>query len=307
MTKPDINLVVLLGATASGKTHLAVDAARQLNAEIISADSRQVYRGMDIGTGKDLQEYAEVPYHMIDIVDPGYEFNVFEFQQRFCQQFSQINQRQKLPLLCGGTGMYLDAVLRNYQLIEVPTNDSLRQQLEPLTDEQLRDKLLELDPKQHNRSNLDQRSRLIRAIEIASAASNDQPPQPLLDQLHPLVFGLRWPREILRRRITTRLKQRLDEGMIEEVEALHQQGTSWQTLEFYGLEYRFIAQHLQQKLNRNDMVQKLNSAIHQFAKRQETWFRRMERQGCQIHWLDGDQQPLQQLMAVVAKYSTIKE
>ncbi|MCD6527569.1 MAG: tRNA (adenosine(37)-N6)-dimethylallyltransferase MiaA [Desulfuromonas sp.] len=306
MTNPAINLVVLLGATASGKTRLAVDAARLLNAEIISADSRQVYRGMDIGTGKDLQEYAEIPYHMIDIVDPGYEFNVFEFQQRFCQQFKQITQNGKLPLLCGGTGMYLDAVLRNYQLIEVPVNEALREQLDPLSDDELRQRLLQLTPNQHNRSNLDQRSRLIRAIEIASSGS-DQPAQPLLDHLQPLVFGLRWPREVLRQRITLRLKQRLNEGMIDEVLSLHQQGASWQTLEFYGLEYRFIAQYLQQKLNRNDMVQKLGSAIHQFAKRQETWFRRMERNGCQIHWLDGDGQPLQQLMAIITEHSDIKE
>nr|WP_320049634.1 tRNA (adenosine(37)-N6)-dimethylallyltransferase MiaA [uncultured Desulfuromonas sp.] len=296
-----INLIVLLGATATGKTRLAVDAARLLNAEIISADSRQVYRGMDIGTGKDLAEYAEIPYHLIDIVDPGYEFNVFEFQQAFCQAFEDIESRNHMPLLCGGTGLYLDAVLGDYRLAQVPRNDALRDELAALNDDHLRERLLQLAPQQHNETDLEERERILRAIEIASAPPAE--PHPVLQRLQPLVFGLHWERSIIRKRITARLKQRLEEGMIDEVARLHEQGTSWQALEFYGLEYRFIAQHLQGTLNRNDMVQKLNSAIHQFAKRQETWFRRMERRGCTIHWLQGDEQPLAEMMRIIDQHN----
>ena len=296
-----INLIVLLGATATGKTRLAVDAARLLNAEIISADSRQVYRGMDIGTGKDLAEYAEIPYHLIDIVDPGYEFNVFEFQQAFCRAFEDIERRDHMPLLCGGTGLYLDAVLGDYRLAQVPRNEALRDELAPLADDQLRQRLLQLAPQQHNETDLQERERILRAIEIASAPPAE--PHPVLQRLQPLVFGLHWERSIIRKRITARLKQRLEEGMIDEVARLHEQGTSWHALEFYGLEYRFIAQHLQGTLNRNDMVQKLNSAIHQFAKRQETWFRRMERRGCTIHWLQGDEQPLAEMMRIIDQHN----
>ncbi|WP_321532773.1 tRNA (adenosine(37)-N6)-dimethylallyltransferase MiaA [uncultured Desulfuromonas sp.] len=300
-TKPTINLIVLLGATATGKTRLAVEAARLLNAEIISADSRQVYRGMDIGTGKDLAEYEEIPYHLIDIVDPGYEFNVFEFQQRFCRAFEEIEQRDHLSLLCGGTGLYLDAVLGDYRLAQVPHNTALRAELKALDDAQLRERLMQLSPQQHNETDLVDRERTVRAIEIASAPPAK--PHPVLQRLQPLVFGLHWERSVIRKRITARLKQRLDEGMIDEVVQLHDRGTPWETLEFYGLEYRFIAEHLQGKLNRNDMVQKLNSAIHKFAKRQETWFRRMERHGCTIHWLQGDQHPLAQMMSIIGQYS----
>lgn len=303
LTTP-VNLIVLLGATASGKTHLAVETARLLQAEIISADSRQVYSGMDIGTGKDLQEYAEIPYHMIDIVKPGDPFDVFQFQQRFVPQFNTIHARDKMPLLCGGTGMYLDAILRNETMVTAPTNTELRHTLAPLSDDELQRQLLTLQPEQHNRTNLDDRERTLRAIEIA-VARNNTPSSALIPNLNPVVFGLRWQRDVLRKRISLRLKERLHEGMIEEVEQLHGHGVSWETLEFYGLEYRFIAQHLQQQINRNDMTQKLASAIHQFAKRQDTWFRRMERRGCQIHWLEGDQQPLQQLMAILATINKV--
>lgn len=299
MANTQHNLLVLLGATASGKTHLAVEIARIVQAEIISADSRQVYCGMDIGTGKDLNEYAEIPYHMIDIVNPGEEFDVFKFQQRFPPLFELIHQRNKMPLLCGGTGLYLDSILGNEAMVTAPINEALRQSFETLSDEELQTELIARQPEQHNRTNLNDRERTIRAIEIAQARRLT-PPTSLIDNLNPLIFGLRWPREILRKRITQRLKERLDEGMIEEVQHLHQQGVNWETLEFYGLEYRFIAQHLQGHLTRNDMVQKLASAIHQFAKRQDTWFRRMERNGYTIHWLDGDKNPLQQFMAVLS-------
>lgn len=295
------NLLVLLGATASGKTRLGVELARLLQGDIISADSRQVYRGMDLGTGKDLAEYGEVPYHLIDIVDPGYEFNVFEFQHRAYSAIEAIRQRDRLPLLVGGTGLYLDAVLRGYRLVAVAENPQLRSELAELDMAQLAARLLQLRPELHNSTDLTDRARLVRAIEIASgeaAAAAELPPAPAI---RPLVLGLQWPRELLRQRITLRLKQRLEQGMIEEVAGLHAAGVPWATLEFYGLEYRFIAQHLQGVLNRNDMTQKLASAIHQFAKRQETWFRRMEKQGTRIHWLDAERDALAEAMGVIAR------
>ena len=290
------NLLVILGPTASGKTRLGVGAAQALGGEILSADSRQVYKGMDLGTGKDLTEYGDIPYHLIDLVNPGYEFNVFEFQRRFFEAFAEIGERNRLPILVGGTGLYLEAVLKGYRLVEVPENPELRQELTALGSEQLFAKLTALRPTLHNTTDTLDRERLIRAIEIAAgerAASLHLPPFP---ELRPMVFGVQWERAELRRRIFARLKERLGQGMIEEVERLHRQGVAYETLEFYGLEYRFIARFLKGELNRNDMVQKLASAIHQFAKRQETWFRRMERQGTQIHWLNGAGNALEELL-----------
>ncbi len=292
------NLLVLLGATAGGKTGLAVRAAKQFVGEIISADSRQVYRGMDLGTGKDLAEYGEVPYHLIDIAEPGSEYNVFCFQRDFFSAFEDVQQRGKLPILCGGTGMYLDAVLRGYRLVEVPENPQLRAELDLLSDIQLQERLLSLKPEQHNRTDLDDRQRLVRAIEIAEGEQAVAAELPPLPEIRPLVFGLRWPREILRQRIGLRLQQRFDEGMIDEVQQLHAAGVPWEKLEFYGLEYRLIAQYLQGKLTRNDMVQKLRSAIGQFAKRQETFFRRMERNGVEICWLEGQGDPFGELWRI---------
>jgi tRNA dimethylallyltransferase len=293
------NLLVILGPTASGKTRVAVQVARARGGEIISADSRQVYRGMDIGTGKDLQEYGPVPYHLIDIVDPGYEFNVFEFQRRFAKAFSEIRARFRLPLLAGGTGLYLESVLGGYRLIEVPEDFRLRQELAMLSQGDLAFRLQRLNPRLHNTTDLLDRCRLIRAIEIAEfqRAAEVQPPHP---EISPLVFGIKWPRDVLRRRITHRLKERLNHGLTEEVDRLHKRGVSWDALEFYGLEYRFVAQFLKGALNRNDMFQKLNSAIHQFAKRQETWFRRMERRGMLIHWLEGAKDPAGTIIKALA-------
>ncbi len=287
MMNKDYNLLVILGATAGGKTGLAVKVARHLAGEIISADSRQVYRGMDLGTGKDLFEYGEIPYHLIDIAEPGSEYNVFQFQQDCFSAIEGIWQGQKLPVICGGTGMYLDAILSGYRLVAVPPDPQLREELRSYTDDALRQKLLELKPEQHNTTNLEERERLVRAIEIALGEQKVAGELPPLPQISPLVFGIRWPREILRQRIAVRLRQRLEEGMIDEVRQLHESGVAWEQLEFYGLEYRLIAQYLQGKLNRNDMEQKLRSAIGQFAKRQETFFRRMEKRGVDIHWLDG--------------------
>ena len=281
-------VLVVLGATAGGKTGLAVKAATFLNGEIISADSRQVYRGMDLGTGKDLHEYANTPYHLIDIAEPGSEYNVYQFQRDCFASIEAVWQRQKLPIICGGTGMYLDAVLSGYRLISVPENPSLRCELAVCSDSELRARLLQLKPNQHNRTDTAERSRLIRAIEIALGELCTTHEQAPLPAILPLVFGIKWSREVLRERIAFRLQQRIDMGMIEEVQQLHDAGVSWEKLEFYGLEYRLIAHHLQGKLNRNDMLQKLRSAICKFAKRQETFFRRMEKRGIEIHWLDGE-------------------
>ena len=293
-----MNLLVVLGPTASGKTHLAVQAARQLNGEIISADSRQVYRGLDIGSGKDLDEYGTTPYHLIDVVDPGYEFSLFDFAKAFSFAFDEILGRNRLPILTGGTGLYLDAVLRGYELMSVDENRVLRRELEPFTMAALQARLKALRPEQHNTSDLEDRSRLIRAIEIAEGEKQAEAQPVCLPQLTPQIFGLRWPRELLRQRITRRLRERLDHGLIEEVTNLHVAGVSWETLDYYGLEYRFVARHLQGQLNRNDLFQKLNSSIHKFAKRQETWFRRMERQGVAIHWLNAEDDPVAELLAV---------
>ncbi len=298
---PNFNLIVVLGPTASGKTHLGVNLAQQLNGEIISADSRQVFRGMDLGTGKDLGEYNSIPYHLIDIFDPGCEFSVFNFQQLFYQAFEEISGRGKRPVLVGGTGLYLDAALRGYRMVEVPENPHLRAELANSELTALQQRLLELKPSQHNNTDLEDRHRLIRAIEIAEGEQHARSAQPAPPELQPIIFGIRWERSLLRQRITERLKQRLAEGMIEEVAKLHAQGVSWERLDYYGLEYRFIAQHLQNKLNLNDMTQKLNSAIHQFAKRQETWFRRMEKQGTKINWLDGNGDLLSEAVQVLGK------
>lgn len=289
------NLLVILGPTASGKTRLAVAAARALNGEIISADSRQVFRRMDIGSGKDLEEYGEIPYHLIDILEPGEEFSVFDFQRRFIEAFSLVTSRGRLPVLAGGTGLYLDSVLRGYRMVTAPENPELRRELEELSLEQLQGRLLALVPEQHNTTELLQRERLVRAIEIAlhQEASTELVALP---SLRPLVFGIRIEREIVRRRITERLKSRLNGGMIDEVRRLLADGVPPARLESYGLEYRFVSRYLSGELNRNDMFQKLNAAIHDFAKRQDTWFRKMERQGIKIIWLDASADPLEMLL-----------
>ncbi len=296
---PPFNLLVILGPTASGKTRLGVQAARVLEGEVISADSRQVYRGMDLGSGKDLAEYGEVPYHLIDIADPGEEFSVFRFQRSFFEVFADIARRGRLPLLVGGTGLYLDAALRGYRMVEIPANPSLRSELEPLPMEVLVERLRRSRIQLHNLTDVTDRNRLIRAIEIAEGspvADSQLPPAPVL---RPLVFGLRWERKELRRRIAVRLRERLDQGLLEEVAGLHRAGYSWERLEYFGLEYRYVAWHLQGRINRNDLVQKLASAIGDLAKRQETWFRRMERQGVDIHWLEGAGEPLSALLAAI--------
>ena len=293
------NLLAIVGPTASGKTRLAVALARELYGEVISADSRQVFRGMDIGSGKDLQEYGEVSYHLINILDPGGEFSVFDFQRLFVKAFEDITARAALPVLCGGSGLYLDAALRGYRMVSVPEDAALRSKLADRSDFELAAILLKLRPSQHNSSDLTERNRTIRAIEIASHELTDKAEKMPLPAIRPLVLGIRWEREELRRRITERLMQRLASGMIEEVQQLHDSGIDWERLDYYGLEYRFVGAYLRGELTHSDLFKKLNSAIHAFAKRQETWFRRMERNGVLIHWLKGGGTVLQEARKII--------
>ena len=286
------NLVVILGPTASGKTQLAAKLAYDLQGEIISADSRQVYKNMDIGTGKDLNQYIingrRIPYHLIDIVAPENEFNLFEFQYRFYKIFNELIEKKILPVLVGGTGLYLESVLTGYNMPHAPMNQELRKSLYRKSKDELQKMLLALKPQLHNKTDLEDSERLIRAIEIERARSikdQDQGEKPSIDAV---VFGIRWERSTLRQRITVRLKERLEQGMIEEVMKLHTAGLTWTKLESFGLEYRFISQYLQRKISFDEMTNKLNAAIHQFAKRQETWFRRMEKKGIVINWLQSN-------------------
>jgi len=284
------NLIVILGPTASGKTALATRLASELDSEIISADSRQVFRGMDIGTGKDLDEFSidgkHIPYHLIDIIDPTDEFSVYDFQRLFYDLLEDFISREVVPVLVGGTGLYIDSILRGYSMQKVPVNEELRADLDGLDLKSIVDRLKILRPDLHNTTDLFEKERAIRALEIALFERDNPTPRESRPEVVPLVFGTRWDRSLLRDRITKRLKDRLDAGMVEEVERLHKEGISWEKLNYFGLEYRYIGQHLQGKLDRNDMFQKLNAAIHQFAKRQETWFRRMERHGIDINWID---------------------
>ena len=286
------NLLVVLGPTASGKTSLGVALAAACTGEILSVDSRQVFRAMDLGTGKDLHEYGDIPYHLIDIVDPGGEFSVYEFQRRFFASFTEVRDRGRLPVAVGGTGLYLDAVLNGYRLVAVPENPALRRELDGLPLEELAERLRDLNPRLHNTTDLLHRDRLLRALEIALFQPADEL-EPL-PEIRPFVIGIRWERGLLRQRITARLKTRLDQGMIAEVERLLAAGVPHERLDYYGLEYRYISAFLRGELTRNDMFQKLNSAIHDFAKRQETWFRRMERNGTEIHWVEGGGEPLRE-------------
>ncbi|MEW6334638.1 MAG: tRNA (adenosine(37)-N6)-dimethylallyltransferase MiaA [Thermodesulfobacteriota bacterium] len=295
------NLLVILGPTASGKTGLAAVVARRIDGEIISADSRQVYRGMNLGTGKDLSEYgrgaAAVPYHLIDILDPSEAFSVFDYQRRFHRCFREITARGKVPILVGGSGLYLEAVIRGYDLPEVPTDGALRDRLAGVDMETLRRRLLARRPAVHNTTDLRDRERLIRAIEIAEFAP-DHPRDPEgAAPLSPLIVGIGWPRDLLRRRITDRLQARLAAGMVDEVAGLHAKGLSWEKIDSFGLEYRYIGLHLRGELTREELFRTLNIRIHQYAKRQDTWFRRMERKGVRIHWTgSGDADGLMELI-----------
>lgn len=281
------NLICILGATATGKTSLAVAIARRLDGEIISADSRQVYRNMDIGTGKDLEEYNEIPHHLIDIHPAGYKYNVFDYQQDFQKAFKAITTKSKMPILCGGSGLYLEAVLEDYQMQTVPANISLRKELEKKPHDELIE-LLKAHKVLHNTTDTSSKKRTIRALEIA--AHDKQYPQQERKKLilNPLIVGIRYEVAERRARISERLQTRLHSGMVEEVQQLLENGIAPEDLVYYGLEYKYITLYLTHQLTYSEMVSQLNTAIHRFAKRQMTWFRRMERKGTQIHWLDGN-------------------
>lgn len=285
-------MISILGPTATGKTQLAAQIANKLNAEIISADSRQVYKGMDIGTGKDLSDYIvegkTIPFHLIDIVEPGYEYNVYEFQKDFLNVYDDITSRGKEVVLCGGTGMYIEAVLRGYKLINVPDNIMLRNELSAFSDEELI-KTLKSFKSIHNITDTNDRKRLIRAIEIQTYYAK----HPELERDYPkfnnTIFGIKFEREEIRKRITQRLKNRLEkEDMLKEINNLLNKGVTPEQLKFYGLEYKFLTQYVIGEICFDEMFKLLNTAIHQFAKRQMTWFRRMEKNGFEINWIDGN-------------------
>ena len=283
------DLITIIGPTASGKTPLAAALANKLGTEIISGDSRQVYRRMDLGTGKDLVDYTvdgyEVPYHLIDIVEPGYKYNVFEYQRDFLKAYEEITAKGKLPVLCGGTGMYVESVLKGYRLLPVPENPELRASLEGKSLEELTH-ILEGYKKLHNSTDVDTAKRAIRAIEIEEYYKQQPPEYREFPSLHSLIVGVNIDRELRREKITRRLKQRLDEGMVEEVRGLLAEGIHPDNLIYYGLEYKFLTQYAIGELTYEEMFLQLETAIHQFAKRQMTWFRGMERRGFTIHWLD---------------------
>ena len=283
------NLITILGPTASGKTSFAAKLAYTLNSGVISADSRQVYRGMDLGTGKDYDDYlisgSKVPLYLVDIVDAGYKYNVYEYQKDFVKAYYQIKNEGSVPVLCGGTGMYLEAVLKGYRLISVPENLKLRNELQGLETSDLIKRLNNFK-KLHNTTDITQRKRLIRAIEIEEYYDKNREIAADYPDIKPFIAGVKIDRESRRQRISNRLQSRLDEGMIDEVSNLLKSGIDPETLIYYGLEYKYITLYLQTKLSYEEMFTKLESAIHQFAKRQMTWFRGMERRGFEIFWID---------------------
>ncbi len=283
------NLIVILGPTASGKTKFAAQLAYRLNGEIISADSRQVYKEMTIGTGKDIDDYIvngeKIKYHLIDILEPGYKYNLFEYQHDFFKSFESVNASGHLPIMCGGTGLYIEAVLKKYRLIHVPVNPQLRESLSNRTLDELT-KTLESFKKLHNTSDSDTIPRALRSIEIETYYKDNPDINLTLPDVNPLIIGINIDRQSRRNKITSRLKARLKEGMIEEVQGLLNKGISPEDIIYYGLEYKYATQHIMGKLTYDEMFEKLNTAIHRFAKRQMTWFRSMERKGTMIHWMD---------------------
>ena len=293
----DKRMITILGPTASGKTNLAAHLAARLNAEIISADSRQVYRGMDIGTGKDLADYTveghAIPYHLIDICEPGTKYNLFRYQQDFLDSYEDIRSRGVLSILCGGTGLYIEAVLKGYSLSPVPQNPELRKELDEKSLEELTAMLVELKKKNHsvmhNKTDVDSCQRAIRAIEIETYNLTKPTEERQCPPIESLIIGVDIDREARRKKISNRLKARLEEGMVDEIGGLLKQGISAEDLIYYGLEYKFVTEYLIGKLSYNEMFRQLEIAIHQFAKRQMTWFRGMERRGFTIHWVNAAQ------------------
>ncbi len=285
------DLITILGPTASGKTPLATALAARLKTEIISADSRQVYRKMDLGTGKDLSDYVvdgiRIPYHLIDIAEPGYKYNVFEYQRDFLTAYEDMRQRGLLPILCGGTGMYIESVLKGYRLIPVPENKELRERLSDKTLPELT-KLLASYKKLHNTTDVDTAKRAIRAIEIEEYYVSHDVEARSFPKISSLIIGVDIDRELRRDKITRRLKQRLDEGMVDEVRSLIDGGIAPEDLIYYGLEYKYLTLYITGKMSFDEMFHQLEVAIHQFAKRQMTWFRGMERRGFEIHWISAE-------------------
>ena len=285
-------MLTITGPTACGKTSLAAELAYQLGGEIISADSRQVFRGMDIGTGKDLADYhlhgVDIPYHLIDIHDAGYEYNVYQFQNDFIRAFNDITSRGRLPILCGGTGMYIEAVVKGYQLADAPIDPEFRQRMEAYSDEELTARLASLI-KLHNHTDTETRDRLLRALEIQEYHLQHPDEYPHMPDMEHLIIGVSYPRAQVIERIGIRLRQRLEEGMVEEVQRLLDSGVPAERLLRYGLEYKHITRYLHNECSYEEMYENLYTDIRRFSKRQMTWFRRMERQGIPIHWIDGTQ------------------
>ena len=301
-------MITILGPTASGKTPVAARLAAEVGGEIISADSRQVYRRMDIGTGKDLADYVVdgklIPYHLIDIREPGTKYNLFEYQQDFFDAYQDIRSRGAVPILCGGTGLYIEAVLKGYKLSPVPQNQELRDSLEGKSLEELTQMLTELKAKtgsnMHNTTDVDSCQRAIRAIEIESYNLQHPLPKRELPPVESVIIGIDIDRELRREKITRRLKARLEEGMVDEVKALLAEGIPADDLIYYGLEYKFVTEYLVGQTSYDEMFTRLEIAIHQFAKRQMTWFRGMERRGFNINWIDAT-------LPIEEKVATIKE
>ncbi len=300
-------MITILGPTASGKTTLAAHLAAKTGAEIISADSRQVYRSMDIGTGKDLADYVvdgkKIPYHLIDICEPGTKYNLFRYQEDFLNAYEDIRNRGVKPILCGGTGLYIEAVLKGYSLSPVPQNAELRERLAGKSLEELTAMLVELKKKMgstmHNRSDVDTAQRAIRAIEIEEHSLNNPMPERECPPIDSLIVGVDIDRDERRRKITNRLKARLEDGMVEEIQGLLRCGIPAEDLIYYGLEYKFVTEYVTGKLTYDEMFRQLEIAIHQFAKRQMTWFRGMERRGFHIHWLDASKPIDDKVMAIM--------
>lgn len=301
-------MITILGPTASGKTSVAAALALRTGGEIISADSRQVYRRMDIGTGKDLADYTigdvQIPYHLIDIAEPGTKYNLFQYQQDFHEAYDEIRSRGKLPILCGGTGLYIEAVLGGYSLSPVPQNQALRDSLEGKSLEELTRMLVELKRQNgsnmHNRTDVDTAQRAIRAIEIETYNLEHPTPERQMPQVESLIIGINIDRELRREKITRRLKARLDEGMCDEIQGLIDGGINPEDLIYYGLEYKFITEYVIGRISYEEMFRQLEIAIHQFAKRQMTWFRGMERRGYTIHWIDAAQSMDEKVEAIMS-------
>lgn len=307
---PDYDLITILGPTASGKTPFAAALAHELNTEIISADSRQIYRNMDLGTGKDLADYTvdghAIPYHLIDIAEPGYKYNVFEYQRDFLISYEEIKQKGRLPVLCGGTGMYLESVLKGYKLMPVPENPELRTRLAAYSLEELT-AMLSQYKSLHNSTDVDTVKRAIRAIEIEEYYVANPTSEREFPKLNSLIIGVDIDRDLRREKITRRLKQRLDEGMVNEVRKLTEQGIAPDDLIYYGLEYKYLTQHVIGELTFDEMFTGLETAIHQFAKRQMTWFRGMERRGFTIHWVNATLPMEEKIAFVKEKLQGIQE